>query len=73
MIPQEIFQAMQTNNPMMFLQQHYGNTPAFHKAMQMMQGKDERQMQQVVMNLAQQRGIDYNQLRQMANMFGLRL
>lgn len=73
MIPMELIQAMQTNNPMAFLQQRYGNTPAFQKTMQMMEGKNPQQIQQTVMNLARQRGIDENQLRQMANMLGLRL
>lgn len=73
MIPMEILQAMQTSNPMMFLQQHYGNTPAFQKASQMMQGKDDQQLQQVVMNLARQRGININQLMQMAQSLGLKL
>lgn len=73
MIPMELMQIMQTNNPMMFLQQRYGNTPEFQKTMQMMQGKNPQQVQQVVMNLAQQRGVDINQLRQMAQSLGLRL
>lgn len=73
MIPLEILQAMQSNNPMMALQQMYGQTPAFQKTMQMCQGKNEQQLQQVVLNVAQQRGIDINQLRQMAQSLGLRL
>ena len=73
MIPLEILQAMQSNNPMMVLQQMYGQTPAFQKTMQMVQGKNEQQLQQVVINIAQQRGVDINQLRQMAGQLGLRL
>lgn len=73
MIPMEILQALQTNDPMMFLQQHYGDSPAFRKSMEMVQGKNPQQIQQVVMNLARQKGIDMNQLFQMANQLGLRL
>lgn len=73
MIPIELMQALQSNNPMMYLQQNYGNTPAFHKAAQMMQGKSPEQIQQVVINLARQRGMDINQVMQMANTFGLKL
>lgn len=74
MIPMEILlQATQVNDPVMFLQQRYGNTPAYQKTMAMMQGKNPQQIQQVVFNLAKQKGIDINQLMQMANVLGLRL
>ena len=73
MIPMELMQALQSNNPMMFLQQRYGNTPAFQKTLQMMDGKNPQQIQQVVLNLARQRGVDMNQLMQMANSLGLKL
>ena len=46
------------------------NPQAYHKAMEMTQGKSEEQMKQTAMNLAQQRGID---LRQFANSFGINL
>lgn len=73
MNPMELMQALQSNNPMMFLQQRYGNTPAFQKSMEMMQGKNPQQMQQVVLNIARQKGMDINQLMQMAQSLGLRL
>lgn len=33
----------------------------FQRAQQMVQGKNEQQLQQTVMNLCQQRGLDINQ------------
>ena len=73
MMPMEILQAMQSNDPIAFLQQRYGNTPAFQKSLQMMDGKNPQQIQQVVLNLARQRGMDINQIQQMANSLGLKL
>ena len=74
------FQAMQAfTNPNKFLSQQLQgcmnqmaqqNPQAYHKAMEMTQGKTEEQMKQTAMNLAQQRGID---LRQFANSFGINL
>lgn len=73
MNPMELMQIMQSNNPMMLMQQRYGNEPAFQKAMQMVEGKNPQQIKQTVLNLARQKGMDQNQLQQFASMFGLRL
>ena len=74
------FQAMQAfTNPNRFLSQQLQgrmnqmaqqNPQAYHKAMEMTQGKSEEQMKQTAMNLAQQQGID---LRPFANSFGINL
>lgn len=50
-----------------------GNNPAFARAQQMMQGKNPQQLKQTLYNLAQQRGIDPQQLQQMATQFGIKL
>lgn len=73
MKPQEMLEAMQSNDPMGFLASRYGNTPAYQKAMQIMSEKNPQQLEQVVLNLAQQKGVNLLQLRQMANMLGLKL
>ena len=41
--------------------QRFQGNPLFQRAQQMVQGKSEQQLQQTVMNLCQQRGIDINQ------------
>lgn len=63
----------QSNNPMGLMQSMLGNNPAFVRAMQMAKGKNPEQLRATVMNLAQQRGIDINQLQSMVNQFGIKL
>lgn len=46
------------------------NPQAYHKAMEMTQGKTEEQMKQTAMNLAQQQGVD---LKSFASTFGINL
>lgn len=58
---------------MQAMQAALGNNPAFARAQQMMQGKTPEQLQQTLMNLAQQRGISPEQLQQMASQLGIRL
>lgn len=62
-----------SQNPMGMMQQMFGNNPMMSRAMQMSQGKSPQELQQVVMNLAQQRGISQEQLQQMMNQFGLKM
>lgn len=74
------FQAMKMmGNPMgMLMQQLQGrmnqmaqqNPQAFQKMQEMTSGKNEDEMRQVAMNLAQQKGID---IRQFASQFGIKL
>lgn len=61
-------QQMQTQ-----LQQMFGNSPNFQRAMQMVQGKSEEQIQQTVMNLMQTQGISMDNLKQIAGHYGLKL
>ena len=62
-------------NPMLnqMLMQSFGNNPNFSRAMQMLQGKTPEQLQQTVMNLAQNQGISMEQLQQIAGQYGFRL
>ena len=63
-------QLANSQNPMMAMNQMFGSSPNMQRALQMMQGKDEQQMIQVVQNMCKQTGIDFNQL---TSMFGIRL
>lgn len=59
-------------NPNMFMQQ-FGNNPLMQQAQKMTAGKTPDQIANIVSNIAQQKNIDMNQLRQIAQMFGLKL
>lgn len=59
-------------NPNMFMQQ-FGNNPLMQQAQKMTEGKTPDQIANMIGNIAQQKNIDMNQLRQMAQMFGLKL
>ena len=59
-----------SGNPMAMLQQMAGNNPMMAQALKMAQGGNP---QEIVMNLAKERGIDVNQLTQLAGQFGLKL
>ena len=49
------------------------NDPLMQRAMEMVKGKNENEIKEIVINLAQQRGINMDQLKAMASQFGLRL
>lgn len=55
-------------NPMQMMNM-FGNNPMMKQAQQMLQGKNPQQMQEVIKNVAKQKGIDENQLNQMINQF----
>lgn len=57
-------QLMQSKNPMAMMMQMFGKNPAMQRAMQMMNGKTPEQMQQVVMNMSKEAGIDPNFINQ---------
>lgn len=67
-----MFQQLQNSgqNPQMIMQHMFGNNPNYQRAMQMIQGKSPEQLQQVAMNLAQQRGIDKQQMQSLISQFG---
>lgn len=72
--PMQMLQMLQSsNNPMALMQNMLGGNPLFQRAMQMGQGKSPEQLQQVVKNLAQQRGMNEQQLNQFLSQFGLRI
>ena len=72
-----IFQIMQmvqqAGNPMGIMQQFAGQNPLMSRAMQMGQGKSPEQIQNIVRNLAKQKGMNDEQLNQFLNQFGLKL
>ncbi|OLA36571.1 hypothetical protein [Phascolarctobacterium succinatutens] len=72
-----IFQMMQmvqqAGNPMGLMQQFAGQNPLMSRAMQMGQGKSPEQIQNIVRNLAKQKGMNDEQLNQFLNQFGLKL
>lgn len=53
------------------LMQMFGNNPMFTQAQKMLQGGGNPQ--DIIKNVAQQKGIDMGQLQQMANQFGIKL
>lgn len=65
-------QLKNSNNPMGMMSQMFGNNPMFNMAMQMTQGKSPQEIQQVIGNVCQQKGIDQNQLKQMAEQMGIK-
>ena len=60
-------------NPQSAMAQMFGNNPNYKRAMQMIQGKSPQELQQVAMNLAQQRGINRQQMQNMLNQFGMKI
>ena len=49
-------------NPMALLQQMAPQNPQAFQALQMMQGKNPQQLEQMARGMAQERGIDINQM-----------
>lgn len=49
-------------NPMQMMQQMSNRDPRIAQAMQMMQGKNPQQLEQMARSMAQERGIDLNQM-----------
>ena len=59
-------------NPLQMMQQMFSGDPTFARAMQMAQGKSPQQVEQIVRNLCQERGINYEQLKQNFSQFGMK-
>ena len=63
-----IMQAMQMmrnmQNPQQMMQGMFQNNPLFQRAQQMAQGKSEQELEQVARNLCQQRGVDFEAMKQ---------
>lgn len=74
MNPMQIMAMLQNSgNPMEMLTQMAQQNPMMGRAMQMGKGKNEVQLKETVRNLAKQRGMSDEQLRQMLSNFGLTL
>lgn len=63
-----MMQAMQMmrnmRNPQQMMQGMLQNNPLFQRAQQMAQGKSEQELEQVARNLCQQRGVDFEAMKQ---------
>lgn len=71
--PMQILNLLQNNaNPMAVMNQMFGNNPIFQQVMQMTQGKNPMQIQQIIKNVAHERGMNEQQLNQFINQFGLK-
>lgn len=58
-----LVQAMNNGgNPMQLIQQMAGQNPQIAQAFRMMQGKNPQQLEQMARGMAQERGIDINQM-----------
>lgn len=70
----QMFQQIRSNtNPLGAMQQIFGNNPLFSRALEMSNGKSPEEMEQTVKNLCSQRGIDFNQAKQMISQMGIKL
>lgn len=70
--PMQLFQIFASaQNPMFMMQQMLGGNPMFQQAMSMTQGKSPEEMKQVAINIAKQKNINMDQVKQMANQFKL--
>ena len=69
--PLQLISMLQNSqNPMILMQQIFGNNPQFRQIMQIANGKSPQQLEQYVRNLYQSQGQDINQI---ASLFGLKL
>ena len=69
--PLQLISMLQNSqNPMILMQQIFGNNPQFRQIMQIVNGKRPQQLEQYVRNLYQSQGQDINQI---ASQFGLKL
>lgn len=66
-------QIKNATNPMQFMSNMFGNNSQFNMAMKMAEGKSPEEMQNVINNICKQKGIDINQVKQMAEQFGIKI
>lgn len=69
---QMLNQLKSSPNPMSMMQQMFGNNPVFNNAMRMAQGKSPQEMQQLIRNIAYQRGMNDTDLNNFLSQFGIR-
>lgn len=63
-IIQLISNLQKTQNPFGIMQQIFNKNPQFQRVMEMIQGKNPQEIEQLVRNTAQTQGIDLNQFAQ---------
>lgn len=61
-ILQAISQIQQAQNPMGMIQQLFSKNPQFNRVMQATQGKNSKEIEQLVRNTAKTQGVDINEL-----------
>ena len=72
--PMQLIQMItKSNNPQMLMQSMLSKNPTFQRAMQMAQGKNPEELQQIAKNLCQQRGIDFNQAINQLESMGIKI
>ena len=69
--PMQMLQQFQ-QNPQGLMQQ-FGDNPQMQRAQEMLSGKSPQEQEQVVRNMCQNMGIDFEQARQMAQQFGVKI
>ena len=62
-----------SGNPQAMLNQMAVNNPTLQRAMQMVEGKSDQEIQAIVLNLARQQGISDEQLRGLMRSVGFKL
>ena len=62
-----------SGNPQAMINQMAANNPTMQRAIQMVQGKSDQEIQAIVLNLARERGISDQQLGGLMDMLGLKL
>ena len=74
---QQLMQMLQmlsnSGNPQAMINQMAANNPTMQRAIQMVQGKSDQEIQAIVLNLARERGISDQQLGGLMDMLGLKL
>lgn len=71
--PMQLLNLLQNNaNPMALMNQMFGSNPIYQQVMQMTQGKNPNQIQQIIKNVAHERGMNDQQLNQFISQFGLK-
>ena len=62
-----------SGNPQVMLNQMAANNPTLQRAMQMVEGKSDQEIQAIVLNLARQQGITDEQLGNLMKSVGFKL
>lgn len=71
--PMQLLSLLQNNtNPMGLMNQMFGSNPIYQQVMQMTQGKNPNQIQQIIKNVAHEKGMNEQQLNQFISQFGLK-